>query len=290
MCVKCSILVITTRKNEVIKNEKGLLILLTVATLSTPCTVFADTVDTLHDRIETQEQKCEDLFDTLCDKDDSLDTAKTKYNKVKKQYKKVKKHAKHNSKKFKKARAKFLKAKKALNKAKKSYKAYSKKYDMAYSKAEKYQESYDDFMHDYVLHHSDDKRAFSYAYNNTELFSNNEWLLVLSNFQVYVCNDLNVNVMMTTSGDFDNTVFGYYNHATNTLAINMNNNKDCEGFDTVAHECRHAWQYTQEEFTDNLNNYITAEQDYQGYYTQLVETDARYYAEDICTDLDCMNY
>ena len=270
--------------------KKGLLIILTVATLSTPCTVFADTIDTLHDRIETQEQKCEDLFDTLCDKDDSLDNAKTKYNRVKKQYNKIKKHTKHNSKKFKKARAKFLKAKKALNRAKKSYKTYSKKYDTAYSKVEKYQESYDEYMQDYVLHHSDDVRAFSYAYNNYFVFSERQWEVVASNFQVYVCNELDINVFMTTSENFTAEDFGWYNTDTNTLAINMENNKDNEVFNTVAHECRHAWQYTQEEFTDNFNNYIKADTDLGLYFNQPVEKDASNYASDMCNTLETLGY
>ena len=108
--------------------------------------------------------------------------------------------------------------------------------------------------------------------------------------EVITKNELDINVFMTTSENFTAEDFGWYNTDTNTLAINMENNRDNEVFNTVAHECRHAWQYTQEEFTDNFNNYIKADTDLGLYFNQPVEKDASNYASDMCNTLETLGY
>ena len=46
--------------------------------------------------------------------------------------------------------------------------------------------------------------------------------------------------------------------------------------DTCLHECRHAWQFEQKKF--NFNNYISSSTDFDAYYNQAIEVDAREYA------------
>ena len=46
--------------------------------------------------------------------------------------------------------------------------------------------------------------------------------------------------------------------------------------DTCLHECRHAWQYETRAY--NFDNYINANADFDAYYNQAIEVDARTYA------------
>ena len=46
--------------------------------------------------------------------------------------------------------------------------------------------------------------------------------------------------------------------------------------DTCLHECRHAWQFETEKF--NFNNYISSSTDFDAYYNQAIEVDARKFA------------
>lgn len=46
--------------------------------------------------------------------------------------------------------------------------------------------------------------------------------------------------------------------------------------DTCLHECRHAWQFETRAY--NFDNYITANADFDAYYNQAIEKDAREYA------------
>ena len=46
--------------------------------------------------------------------------------------------------------------------------------------------------------------------------------------------------------------------------------------DTCLHECRHAWQFENKKF--DFNAYISASKDFDAYYNQAIEVDAREYA------------
>ena len=46
--------------------------------------------------------------------------------------------------------------------------------------------------------------------------------------------------------------------------------------DTCLHECRHAWQFETKKF--NFNNYISSSTDFDAYYNQAIEVDARRFA------------
>ena len=83
--------------------------------------------------------------------------------------------------------------------------------------------------------------------------------------------------------------FGGYSEKQNTIYINEYNMHDAaETADTISHEYRHKYQHerankleTQKdlEFKEGFDNYIYAEDDYQGYKEQLIESDARDYAQ-----------
>lgn len=83
----------------------------------------------------------------------------------------------------------------------------------------------------------------------------------------------------------------YGNYDPNIKGITINSyymsNPDIL-INTIAHECKHAEQHvramnpkTKEdlEFKHNVENYITAEEDYQAYFNQILEKDARKYAD-----------
>ena len=46
--------------------------------------------------------------------------------------------------------------------------------------------------------------------------------------------------------------------------------------DTCLHECRHAWQFETKAY--DFNNYISASKDFDAYYNQAIEVDARKFA------------
>lgn len=83
--------------------------------------------------------------------------------------------------------------------------------------------------------------------------------------------------------------FGGYSAKQNAIYINEYNMHDAaETADTISHEYRHKYQHERAEkleterdlgFKDGFDNYIRAEDDYQGYKEQLVESDARAYAQ-----------
>ncbi len=83
--------------------------------------------------------------------------------------------------------------------------------------------------------------------------------------------------------------YGGYNPETNTLEINENMLDDsAEAADTVAHEMWHAHQQqcaldpTSEkgrEYQEGFDNYISPEYDFEGYQNQMVEAEARDYAQ-----------
>ncbi|WP_298882639.1 hypothetical protein [uncultured Phascolarctobacterium sp.] len=83
--------------------------------------------------------------------------------------------------------------------------------------------------------------------------------------------------------------FGGYSAKQNAIYINEYNMHDAaETADTISHEYRHKYQHERAdkleterdlEFKEGFDNYIRAEDDYQGYKEQLVESDARDYAQ-----------
>ena len=89
--------------------------------------------------------------------------------------------------------------------------------------------------------------------------------------------------------DMNEGEYGGYNPETNTLEINENMLDDsAEAADTIAHEMWHAHQQqcamdpTSEkgrEYQEGFDNYISPEYDFEGYQNQMVEVEAREYAQ-----------
>lgn len=91
--------------------------------------------------------------------------------------------------------------------------------------------------------------------------------------------------------DMDDGTYGGYNPETNMIEINENMLGDsAEAADTIAHEMWHAYQYQaandpnnprSSEYRDGFDNYISYEYDFEGYENQMVEAEAREYAQGI---------
>jgi len=89
--------------------------------------------------------------------------------------------------------------------------------------------------------------------------------------------------------DMNDGEYGGYNPGTNKLEINVNMIGDsAEAADTIAHEMWHAHQQqcaldpTSEkgrEYQEGFDNYISPEYDFEGYQNQMVEAEAREYAQ-----------
>ena len=89
--------------------------------------------------------------------------------------------------------------------------------------------------------------------------------------------------------DMNDGEYGGYNPETNTLEINENMLDDsAEAADTVAHEMWHAHQQQcamdpasekGREYQEGFDNYISPEYDFEGYENQMVEAEAREYAQ-----------
>jgi len=89
--------------------------------------------------------------------------------------------------------------------------------------------------------------------------------------------------------DMVNGPYGGYNPGTNTMEINVNMLDDSiEAADTIAHEMWHAYQEQAakdptnpraEEYQEGFDNYISPEYDFEGYENQMVESEARDYAQ-----------
>ena len=85
--------------------------------------------------------------------------------------------------------------------------------------------------------------------------------------------------------------FGGYAASTNTIYINRFNMDNAgETADTIAHESRHCWQHERAEnpqtaqdyrFKENFENYAKPELNFEAYYSQPVEQDAREYAAQV---------
>ena len=89
--------------------------------------------------------------------------------------------------------------------------------------------------------------------------------------------------------DMNDGEYGGYNPDTNTLEINENMLDDsAEAADTVAHEMWHAYQQQcasdpasekGREYQEGFDNYISPEYDFEGYQNQMVEAEAREFAQ-----------
>ena len=89
--------------------------------------------------------------------------------------------------------------------------------------------------------------------------------------------------------DMNDGEYGGYNPETNKLEVNVNMlNDSAEAADTIAHEMWHAHQQqcaldpTNEkgrEYQEGFDNYISPEYDFEGYENQMVEAEAREYAQ-----------
>lgn len=85
--------------------------------------------------------------------------------------------------------------------------------------------------------------------------------------------------------------YGGFNRATNTLSINEHMlYQNDEAADTVAHELWHALQYQRasnprtkidQMYAENFNDYITPNEDFEGYQSQILESEARAFAQQI---------
>lgn len=85
--------------------------------------------------------------------------------------------------------------------------------------------------------------------------------------------------------------YGGFNRATNTLSINEHMlYQNDEAADTVAHELWHAYQYERASnpkskldymYLENFNDYITPNDDFEGYQSQILESEARAFAQQI---------
>ena len=90
-------------------------------------------------------------------------------------------------------------------------------------------------------------------------------------------------------GDMADGTYGGYNPETNTMEINENMlDNSTEAADTIAHEMWHAHQHQctldpasekGQEYQEGFDNYISPEYDFEGYENQMVEAEAREYAQ-----------
>ena len=91
--------------------------------------------------------------------------------------------------------------------------------------------------------------------------------------------------------DMPEGMCGSYNPETNTIEINENMLHDpMESADTIAHEMWHAWQQQcandpssekGREYQEGFDNYISPEYDFEAYENQMVEAEAREFAQGI---------
>ena len=91
------------------------------------------------------------------------------------------------------------------------------------------------------------------------------------------------------SNDMPDGTYGGYNPSSNTIEINVNMlDNSTEAADTIAHEMWHAYQQQEamnpnsekgQEYQEGFDNYISPEYDFEGYENQMVEAEARDYAQ-----------
>jgi len=98
--------------------------------------------------------------------------------------------------------------------------------------------------------------------------------------------------------DMPDGSYGEYNPNTNTMEINENMLDDsAEAADTIAHEMWHARQQQMAndlsnpralEYQEAFENYISPEYDFEGYQNQMIEAEAREYAQGFKDKLSTM--
>lgn len=104
------------------------------------------------------------------------------------------------------------------------------------------------------------------------------------------------------SQSMDNDVLGWYSHEEKAIALNIDHMRNSEPEDiirTICHECFHAYEHQQVELYDSVDekyknmpmfspaqkyayefeNYVNGDDDYEAYYSQSAEENAREYAE-----------
>jgi hypothetical protein len=91
------------------------------------------------------------------------------------------------------------------------------------------------------------------------------------------------------SNDMPDGSYGGYSPDSNIIEINVNMLDDSmEAADTIAHEMWHAYQEQAvndpnnpraQEYQEGFDNYISPEYDFEGYQNQMVESEARDYAQ-----------
>ena len=89
--------------------------------------------------------------------------------------------------------------------------------------------------------------------------------------------------------DMPDGSYGWYSPGSNTIEINVNMLDDsAEAADTITHELWHAYQQEAvndpnnpraAEYQEGFDNYISPEYDFEGYENQMVEAEAREYAQ-----------
>jgi hypothetical protein len=100
--------------------------------------------------------------------------------------------------------------------------------------------------------------------------------------------------------DLDGCTGGWYDEETNTIVINEKMIDDpCTAVEITAHEMWHAHQYqcvmdpTSEEgrkYKKDFDNYIKPEYDYEGYQNQMIEVEARDFAQVYVDELTIMEW
>ncbi|GHU76116.1 hypothetical protein FACS1894188_08150 [Clostridia bacterium] len=98
--------------------------------------------------------------------------------------------------------------------------------------------------------------------------------------------------------DMGDGEYGGYIPESNTLVINENMlDNSSEAADTVAHELWHAYQQQcaanpnserGQKYQEGFDNYISSEYDFEGYQNQMVEAEARAFAENFKVRLDSL--
>ena len=85
--------------------------------------------------------------------------------------------------------------------------------------------------------------------------------------------------------------YGYFSEWTNTIGVNEYMLHDnMEAADTIAHELRHTYQHERAVspqtrmdamYSEGFKNYISPDMDFEGYQSQLVESEARAFAQQV---------
>lgn len=112
----------------------------------------------------------------------------------------------------------------------------------------------------------------------------------LANYNASILGIDNPPVIMYYRSD-DVTDYGVFSESQHTIYINENNLRNAvETADTISHEYRHCYQHERAEklenerdleFRESFENYVSPENDYARYRDQLVERDAREYADEV---------